>query len=342
MNRSPIAPLVPKGSPPIARTKTSVPSLPPPPSPPRAPPPRSVQRELADAIVRRAHAFTLPALLDALAALGLRSEEIEFRSHPSQAHHAFLIHGVQFQDDPRRAFVELNIGLLTAQSPLPSYFFSILDEGGDNSDAVLAFLGLFDHPLLRERARAEYPERDRRVVNNWEHDKALILSLMALQSPSSLHWLFQRVFPELGVLVSRRVQARALSTAQVIMGATSLGESRALGGEVRLAAGGVSLTLYCQEQQSPAGRPWAREAARRLESYILPLLRAQNLFLDVWLVIEGSASAARLAAELKNPDSFLGYDPLGRSASLPSAQKVLLFSGHTDPSEQSTLAPSSE
>ena len=165
---------------------------------------------------------------------------------------------------------------------------------------------------------------------------------MALQSPSTLHWLFQRVYPELAVQVSRRVQPRTLSTAQVIMGATWLGESRALGGEVKLAAGGVSLTLYCQEPQSPAGRPWAREAARRLESYILPLLRAQNLFLDVWLVIEGSASAARLAAELKNPDSFLGYDPLGRSASLPSAQKVLLFSGHTDPSEQSTLAPSSE
>ena len=188
-----------------------------------------MQRELAAAIVRRAHEFTLPALLDALAALGLRSEEIEFRSHLSQAHHAFLIHGVQLQDDPRRAFVALNIGLVAAQSPLPSYFFSILDEGGDNSDAVLAFLGLFDHPLLRERARAEYPERNRRVVSDWEQDKALILSLMALQSPSSLHWLFQRIYPELGVKVCRRVKTRTLATSQVIMGAFALGEAREAG-----------------------------------------------------------------------------------------------------------------
>lgn len=291
---------------------------------------RSAQQELGEAIVSRAHEFTLPALLDALAALGLRAEEIEFRSHPSQAHHAYLIHGVQLHSEPRRAIIELNIGLLAAQSPLPSYFFSILDEGGENSDAVMTFLGLFDHPLLRERARAEYPERDRRSISDWEHDKALILSLMALQSPSSLHWLFQRIYPELGVKVCRRVKTRTLATSQVIMGAFALGESRALGGEVRLAAGSVSLTLYCEDPQSPLGRPWAREAARRLESHILPLLHDKNLFLDVWLVIAGSASAARLATDLRSPDSFLGYDPLGRSASPLTTQRVLLFSGHTD------------
>jgi len=297
---------------------------------PPPPPHRIAPKDLSEAIVRRAHEFSLPALLDALAALGLRSEQVTFRSNLSQAHHAFLIHAVHLYEEPRQAVVELNIGLLAAQSPLPSYFFSILDEGGDNSDVVITFLGLFDHPLLRERACSEYPERNRRNISDWEHDKTLILSLMALQSPSSLHWLFQRIFPELGVQVRRRVQTHALTTSQVIMGATALGESRALGGNVKVAAGGVSLTLYCEEPLTPAGRPWAQEAVRRLDAHILPLLSDKNLFLEVWLVVVGSVSTARLAASQRSPDSFLGYDPLGRSASQPETQRVLLFSGHAD------------
>ena len=281
-------------------------------------------------MIRRAHEFTLPALLDALAALGLLAEEIEFRSHRTQAHQAFLIHGVELADNPRRAVISLNIGLLAAQSPLPSYFFALLEDGRHDSDAVISFLALFDHPLLRDRARAEYPERDRRTIADWDYDKSLILRLMALQSPNSLHWLFQRVFPELGVEVSRVVQRRTLQTEQVILGG-ALGDSRALGGHVKMAAGGVSLTLYCDEPRSPAGRPWAIEAARRFTAHILPLLQDQNFFLDVWLVIFDSSTTAHLVSEKAAPDSFLGYDPLGRSKHSPPVQRVLLYSDHTEP-----------
>ena len=79
------------------------------------------------------------------------------------------------------------------------------------------------------------------------------------------------------------------------------------------------------------GEAWAKEAARRFETYILPLLQEQNLFLDVWLVIFDSSSTAHLVAEKAAPDSFLGYDPLGRSAHPPPVQRVLLYSDHTEP-----------
>lgn len=294
-------------------------------------PPQSPNQALANAIVRRAHEFTLPALLDALAALGLRAEELEFRSHRSQAHQAFLIHSVELRDNPSRAIVRLNIGLLAGQSPLPSYFFALLDDGEHDTDALLYFLALFDHPLLKARARAEYPERDRQCVADWEHDQGLVLRLMALQSPSSLHWLFQRVYPELGVAVGRLVQQRTLATEQVIMGSSALGESRALGGKVSLATGGVAVTLYCDAPTSPAGRPWAQEAARRFDTHILPLLREQNFFLDIWLVILDGSPTAHLVADPRAPDGFLGYEPLGGSASPTAAQRVLLYSDYTDP-----------
>lgn len=292
-------------------------------------PPRRVEQALADAIVRRAHEFTLPALLDALQAAGLRAQEIIFRSHRSSGHQAFLVQAIEFQSEPQRAVVTLNIGLLAAQSPLPSYFFSAMDDGGHDTDAILAVLALVDHPLLRERARAEYPERDQSSVSDWQQAKGLVLRLLALPSPSSLHWLFQRVFPELALQVERTVEGHGFITDQVILGATALGESRALGGAVRLATSAVAVTLYCEEPLTLTGRPWTQEAATRVDRYILTLLREQPLFLHVYLVFRERDAAAHLVSDLHAPDSFLGYDPLGKSAP-PPVQSVLLFSGYTD------------
>lgn len=299
------------------------------------------QEALAEAIVRRAHAFTLPALLDALLALGLRAQEVIFRSNPSHSHQAFLVHSVEFLSAPRRAAVTLNIGMLAAQSPLPSYFFSALESGEYDSDAILLVLHLIDHPLLRERARAEYPERDRRTFHDWEQIKGLLLRLVALPSPSSLHWLFQRVFPELAVRVERILDMQPLSTDQVIIGTTGLGESRALGGQLQLRTGALAVSLYCEEATTPAGRSWTREAAARLERHILPLLREQPLFLHVWLEFADRDAVAHLSTSARVPDSFLGYDPLSRPAAPPAAnaasrlansapQRVLLFNRHTD------------
>lgn len=308
------------------------------------------EQTLMAAIVKRAHEFTLPALLDALLAVGLRAEEVLFRSHQSHSHHAFLVHKVEFLTEPRQAVVTLNIGLLAAQGPLPSYFFSALEGGAHDADAILALLYLVDHPLLRERARAEYPERDRRSFNDWEQSKGLLLRLMALQSPSSLHWLFQRVFPELAVRVERAADELLLSTEQVIVGLTALGESQALGGRVKLTTGALSVTLYCEEASTALGRPWVNQAAHRLERHILPLLQEQPLFLNVWVVFFNRDSVAHLSTSVGAPDGFLGYDPLSKPASRPvalggmpvvlqSSQRVLLFNGYTDFRDLSDTKP---
>ncbi|HNN52329.1 MAG TPA: hypothetical protein PKO07_14970 [Pseudomonadota bacterium] len=317
----------------------------PPPSQPRAPgpatPPESPEQTLMATMVRRAHEFTLPALLDALQAVGLRAEEVIFRSHLSHSHQAYLVYSVEFLGDPRRAVVTLNIGLLAAQSPLPSYFFSVLERGGHNTEALLAVLYLIDHPLLRERARSEYPERDRRTVSDWEHAKGLLLRLLAPQSPRTLHWLFQRVFPELGLSVERATSELPLATDQVIIGTTALGESRALGGQVRLSHSALTVTLYCEEAESLTGRPWTQEGARRLQQFILPLLRESALYLQLWMAFTGRDALARLSSSHRKPDGFLGHEPLSRAVSQPSppehsliasqsSQRVLLFSGYTD------------
>ena len=70
-------------------------------------------------------------------------------------------------------------------------------------------LYLIDHPLLRERARSEYPERDRRTVFDWEHAKGPLPSATGSAEPRTLHWLFQRVFLSLAFRSSATSEAAA-------------------------------------------------------------------------------------------------------------------------------------
>ena len=92
-----------------------------------------------------------------------------------------------------------------------------------------------------------------------------------------------------------------LSTDQVIIGTTALGESRALGGQVRLSHSTLTVTLYCEESETPTGRPWTQEAARRLERHILPLLKEQALYLQLWLVFANRDASARVSSSQRQP-----------------------------------------
>lgn len=282
-------------------------------------------RAIEASVRARAREFTIPALLDVLHALGYRTTEIEYKSNQTAAHKASLIECIEFLTVPhKRVIITVNIGLLGVQSPLPSYFFRLMEQY--DTDAMIDFIGFFDHGLLRSRFDALYPERDRAAFPDWEETKALNLKLLGLQSPSTMHWMFQRVFPELAVQAKRWVQRHTIETERVVLGDASLGEGCALGGAVTLAAGGIEITLYCEEAVTPAGAPWAREASRRLDEVILPLLRTVDLYLNVVLIFQDHKGWARLEKE-----HFLGFDPVydGGKRQAERAQAVLLFSGET-------------
>src|SRR5262245_33957341 len=70
-------------------------------------------------VQKRAREFSLPALYDVLHHLGYHSEDIEFRSHMSQARASSLVQSVEFLQNKngpqarRRVKVTVNLGLLS-------------------------------------------------------------------------------------------------------------------------------------------------------------------------------------------------------------------------------------
>jgi hypothetical protein len=286
---------------------------------------------LEEQIAERIQDFDVPALLDLLSRLGYGEKDIEFRSHRSMVHQGQLLQSIEFMEKPqRRVIITANLGLLTVQTPLPSFFFQQMDQL--DQDMMETFIGFFDDLLLRERFRGLFPERDSSLLPRWEEEESLVdrLTLLRLASPSSLHWLFSKVFPEAEVLVRRDPRRQRIEAPNLLLGYTVLGEGPPMGGFSKVPMGGLEAWVYLDEAVTGSGTPWATEAQRRFEQDILSRLTEVNLSLTVYLVIRELHGYARL-----HPRSYVGFDPIKRQRPLPEEppKVIILFSGLTSESE---------
>ncbi|OJH40305.1 hypothetical protein [Cystobacter ferrugineus] len=280
-------------------------------------------------IRERIRGFDIPALLAVLSASGYSDAQIEYRSHRTTVHQSHLVHDIQFIHQPnKRVIITVNMGLLSAQSPLPSFLMQTMDQL--DHDRLERFIGYFDHLLLHECFTGLYPERDEALLPGWKQTQRDRLRMLRPTSPSTLHWLFSKIYPEVELSVRREVRQQRVPAREMRLGATTLGEGDAMGGFASIPTGGMEVKLYCDEPISSNGVPWAVEARRRFESDLLPLLSESVFMLTVFLVLRDQEAVLRI-----EQDSYLGYEPL-QDASLYT-QQVLLFSGDTSsPSERNT------
>ncbi|WP_225411741.1 type VI secretion system baseplate subunit TssG [Stigmatella hybrida] len=272
-------------------------------------------------IRERIRSFDIPALLEVLRASGYGGAEIEYRSHRTTLHQAHLVHDIQFHRQPRpRIIITVNVGLLSAQSPLPSFLMRTMDQL--DHERLERFVGFFDHRLLQDCFAGLHPEREGALLPGWPETARDRLRLLRPTCPSTLHWLFSKSFPEAELSVRRETRKQRLPARAMRLGASALGEGDTMGGFASVATGGMEVRVHCNEPLSSSGVPWAVEARRRFESEVLPLLSDKMLMLTVILVLRDQEGFLRIER-----DSHLGYDPL---KGVPAqAQHVLLFSGDT-------------
>lgn len=281
----------------------------------------SIEREQREALRRAAPRFDLAALLDVLRLMGYEPPQIELRSHATTTHQPALIRAIDFLEHPTRVRITLNIGLLSAPGPLPSYFLQVI--GQQRGESLEEFIGFFDHWLLRDLVASLYPERDPRLFPDFDATRKRLLQIQALRAPSTVHWIMQRAFPELAIAVRRAVHKRTLITTGVRIGSAILGEGCTFGGETHTPTAGVDIFCVAEEEHCATGAPWGVEAHRRLHAQVLPLLRGSGLMMNVWLLITDAGGLARLSE-----DRFLGHDPMGIQGTESSrSQSILLHSG---------------
>ncbi|MCE9666984.1 type VI secretion system baseplate subunit TssG [Myxococcus stipitatus] len=277
---------------------------------------------IEERIAERVGAFDMPALVELLAKEGYGPDDLELRSHRGTVHAPRLIHSIDFVRHPRRAIITVNLGLLSVQSPLPSFFLKAMERL--EHDALESFLGYFDHLLLRARFAGLFPERDESLLPGWEQSAGHRLRLLRPGCPSTLHWLVSQAFPEAEVRVRRSTRRQRIDTRGIRLGGAALGDGTAMGGYATVPTGGLEAWLYVDEAFSGTGAPWAVEARRRLRARVLPHLTDTPVFLTVMLVLRDQHGHARI-----EDTSHLGYEPIIGGPEEP--RQVVLFSGDTAP-----------
>ena len=266
--------------------------------------------------------FSIEALIEQVLRLGYRPEDIRFRSIHSYVSQPSLVRKIKFRRMPRkRVTVYVNFGLLSAQSPLPSYFFRQLDSGSLDNDSFEDFLAYFDHQIIKDYLLSLYPELNRRLFKDWEQTKNHYLSLIDLRAPSSLKWLFDLVFPELEVKVEKAILGRGLTNEPIVLGQTKIGSDAVFGRQTKVPVHGVRVTLISEIEQFALSAPWPEEIKRRLEQDVYPKLRTVGMDIEILLVIKSQKSFAKLHVE-----SYLGYDKIRGGSE--NYRRIKIFSGH--------------
>jgi hypothetical protein len=286
-----------------------------------SPSPDAPAPSIEERISAAARRFELCALLDLLAAHGYRDRDIELESHQTLLHQSSEIESVRFEHQPRRrVIITVNLGWLSPQGALPTYFQRVLLE--QQGESLSGFLGFFCHHLLRCGVRGQFPERDPRLFTEFARTLRQLRSLLGLRSPSTVHWVFSQLFPELEVSVRRTVLTRRVRTRGMVLGTWDLGDGAVCGGISTLPVHALEVRLLGDEATTGTGVPWAQAADERLRSAVFPVLAVDGLFLRVLLVLRDQQGALVL-----QPQRFLGYEPIeGGAQPERSARTIVLWS----------------
>ncbi|MEE2789299.1 MAG: hypothetical protein VX589_18320 [Myxococcota bacterium] len=275
-------------------------------------------RSLIGRVRERLYKFDPLSLIRVLQNAGIPLERIEFRSHHSRASQARLIQTIDVVDDGLVIF--FNLGLLSAQSPIPSYFFKEMDLGHIDTQAFEDFIGFFDHILIKLHLSCIYPELNEFLFPDWRASQRRNLHLKNLRSTEGLYWLFDLVFPECCIRVEKAPMDRQLQTGELRLGAFELGGNAVLGQMASVEVLGLSITIEVDNEMTSTGIPWFKVIRTRMDEVIEPILNDVGVDLELVLEIREMGSAARLAGL-----SYLGYDPLAGGE--VSTRRMVLFRG---------------
>ena len=248
--------------------------------------------------------FDIRALLAVLKHLGYKNTEITFQSNMSSVSAEGLIDSIKFNRGAIRSVeITVNWGLLTVHTPLPTYFFKLIEESYGDVVSFTDFVNFFDHYLFRNFVDALYPEHAEFKGLNWNKIKKSFLSLMDLKSEATLHWLFDLIYPELDVNVTRSFFSSNVLNDGIRLGHYNIGESYCLGQKQKLKTKSFQIILYSDSFRSPCHKAWMEVAKERFNKAITPILGNMNLYLEIFLVVRGQHSVASL-----DTGSYLGYD----------------------------------
>lgn len=269
---------------------------------------------------RRIREFDLCSLIRALEGMGIKRREIFFESNPQNTSPKSLCESIAFFNESPKVRIVLNMGLLGAHSPMPSYFQKMVDAEEIDPQRFLRYIGFFNHLLIQEHLRLTLPERNKNLFANWRETHFHYLSLLGFESISTLWLLVASSFPELTVNITKNPRMVRHSAATLVLGRDGLGPFSFIGERLDQTLSSFKITITTEEEVSELGSPWPVEVNQRLSDWLFPTLKKTDLHLSIVLLIKHKVGHMHLSAS-----HSLGFDRIGQ---IDSPFQLLLFHGY--------------
>lgn len=267
------------------------------------------ENSIFESLNRRIDKFDLCALFKALDVYGVDLEKLLFVGTQNPISHSHICKAIEPQNNSIvSAIVKLNLGLLTPTSPLPSYYQRAIEKGEIDEEEFISFIQFFNHHVIKTILKFTWVEKF--FIPDWSAVKRESLSMLGLDSVSSIHWLFSLYFPELELSVDKCVKEQRMTSAEFCLGISKLGEKYALGGYVRRKIRAYTVALRSDTAQTETRKFWPAEIRKRLKDRIFPHLNKTHIYLIVTFTIDQYKRATYL-----NPHSYLGFTSLGETTS---------------------------
>ncbi len=278
------------------------------------------QKKLLQKIEGRIRDFDLKSLVVALESVGIKRSEIYFESNPQNTSAKSLCESISFSKRFPKVRVVLNMGLLGANSPLPSYFQKLMDEEEIDAERFMRFLGFFNHLLIKQHLNLMLPEKNRDFFDDWEETHFHYLSLLGFESISTLWLLIKISFPELVVNIKKNARMLRLNSSSLVLGRDSLGPNSYIGERLEQTLSSFRIVFTTEDETSELGTPWPIEITNRLRKWLFPVLSKTDVHLSILLVIKHKTGHIHLTQ-----NHHLGFDRIGLST---APFELLLFHGY--------------
>lgn len=251
--------------------------------------------------------FELGPLLRALEAIGYPLEKVLFRCDLHRTSKSQLCNALSF--DRPYAQLTLNLGLLSADGLLPSYFFDALEEDTSQAKVYLRFFEFFNHHLIKELGALTLLEKNCRIFPCWSLQMRDYVSLSAVSSLSTFAHLIDLIFPDFDRIVKKNPKVVRLKQLAFSLGTSRLSEGSLLGGQATRTFANFCICLSTNKSSAYGGTPWPTEIRKRLEELLFPHIKEASIHLALSLVIY--EKKGRL---LLGKDSHLGFERIGDSS----------------------------
>ena len=164
---------------------------------------------IEDKISREIHRFDLFSLMALLNRLGYPYEQIRFRSHQSSSSQPCMIQGIEYRESPPAAGDHFRQPGTSQRPDSSAQLFHEEDGRGHDRCRHLCRFYRISGPSDHSKVHPEHLSRSqsRPVSRLAGSPSATLPGCSTTGACSTLHWLFQLVFPELGVSAEKAVPA---------------------------------------------------------------------------------------------------------------------------------------